>query len=94
MGGDSANNSSSHLRRTDSPRHNQLHPFIPSTGILNNKDLPSDLRQIYGKIQAKRPSKNAPRIFLRDLRKDVFVRFKSSHKSYDKFRINGKDDLD
>ena len=37
--------------------------------------------------------KNAPRIFLRDLRKDVFVRFKSCRKSYDKYRINGKDDL-
>ena len=34
MGGDSANNSSSHLSRTDSPRHHQLHPYIPSTGIL------------------------------------------------------------
>ena len=52
-----------------------------------------DLCQIYGKIQAKRLSKNAPRIFLRDLRKDVFVRFKSYHKSYDKFRIKDKDDL-
>ena len=37
MGGDSANNSSSHLRRTDSTRHNQLHPYIPSTGITHSK---------------------------------------------------------
>ena len=44
---------------------------------MNNEDLSSDLRQIYGKIQAKRLSQNAPKIFLRDLRKDVFVRFKS-----------------
>ena len=60
---------------------------------MKNENLLSDLRQIYGKIQAKRLSQNAPRIFLRDLRKDVFVRFKSCHKSYDKYRINDKDDL-